>query len=374
MSETGRPQVVVITGASAGVGRATAQAFARRGASIGLIARGRAGLEAAQREVEALGGRALAIPSDVADADAVEAAAEAIESELGPIDIWINNAMTSVFSPVKEMKAEEFRRVTDVTYLGYVYGTLSALKRMLPRDRGTIIFVGSALAYRGIPLQSAYCGAKHAIQGFFDSLRTELLHDGSGVRLSMVQMPALNTPQFRWVKSRLPRKAQPVPPIHQPELAAEAILFAIESGRREVWLGWPTVKAIVGNRIVPWYADRKLAESGFRSQQTDEPDDPGRRDNLWEPVDDERDHGAHGVFDARAKEQTSQLWATKHKHLLLAGGALLMGASLASAAKDARANGTADPEARPRLRSPWREDDRGLDAEIERMERGLRRR
>lgn len=376
MSESGKPQVVVVTGASAGVGRATVQAFARRGAHIGLLARGRAGLEAAKREVESLGGRALAIPTDVADADAVEAAAEAVETELGPIDIWINNAMTSVFSPVKETTAEEFRRVTEVTYLGYVYGSLSALKRMLPRDRGTLVFVGSALAYRGIPLQAAYCGAKHAIQGFFDSLRTELLHDGSNVHLTMVQMPALNTPQFRWVKSRLPHKAQPVPPIHQPELAVEAILFAIESGRREVWLGWPTVKAIVGNRIAPWYADRKLAREGYQSQQTDQPDDPDRRHNLWEPVDDERDHGAHGVFDDRAKEETSQLWASQHKDLLMAGGALLAGATLASLLGEASGNenGRAAPRPRTGATSHLRPGaDRGIDAEIERLERRLGR-
>src|SRR5579872_323908 len=222
MSENNRAEVVVVTGASAGVGRATVRAFARRGAHIGLLARGRAGLEGARREVEALGGRALVLPIDVSDAEAVEAAAEAVESKFGPIDIWVNDAMCSVFSPVREMTAEEFRRVTEVTYLGFVYGTLAALRRMLPRDRGIIVQVGSALAYRGIPLQSAYCAAKHAIQGFTESLRCELIHDGSGVRVTMVQMPALNTPQFDWVKSRLPRRPQPVPPIFQPEVAAEA--------------------------------------------------------------------------------------------------------------------------------------------------------
>ena len=235
------PEVVVITGASAGVGRATAREFARHGARIGLLARGIDGLEAAHREVEELGSKALVIPTDVADADQVESAAAQVEAEFGHIDIWINNAMTSVFSPIKQMTPEEFRRVTEVTYLGYVYGTLAALKRMLPRDRGVIVQVGSALAYRGIPLQAAYCAAKHAVQGFCDSLWCELLHDNSNVKVTMVHMPALNTPQFGWVKSRLPRKAQPVPPIFQPEVAAEAIYFAAHNPRREFYVGLPTV-------------------------------------------------------------------------------------------------------------------------------------
>src|SRR5690606_27776299 len=243
---------------------------------------------------------ALVVPADVADPDQVEAAADRAERELGPIDVWVNNAMNSVFSPVREMTPEDYRRVTEVTYLGYVYCTLSALRRMLPRDRGKIIFVGSALAYRGIPLQSAYCAAKHAVQGFFDSLRTELMHDGSKVQVTMVQLPALNTPQFRWVKSRLPNKAQPVPPILQPEVAADAILFAADHDRRELWVGWPTVKAIAGNRIVPWYADLRLAREGVQAQQLDEPEDPDRPHNLWEPVDDEVDFGAHGDFDVRS--------------------------------------------------------------------------
>jgi NAD(P)-dependent dehydrogenase (short-subunit alcohol dehydrogenase family) len=366
MDSKKRQQVVVITGASAGVGRATARAFARRGASVGLLARGRAGLEAARREVEDMGGRALAIPTDVADAAQVEAAAERIERELGPIDVWINNAMNSVFSPVSEMEPEEYRRVTEVTYLGQVYGALSALRRMRPRDRGKIVFVGSALAYRGIPLQSAYCGAKHAIQGFFDSLRTELLHDGSRVQITMVQMPALNTPQFRWVKSRLPNKAQPVPPIHQPEVAAEAILFAADHDRREVWVGWPTVKAILGNRVAPWYADEVLADDGFRSQQTDEPEDPDRPDNLWEPVDDEVDHGAHGVFDDRAQRHTSQLWFSEHHTLVALGGALLAGAALAGLG--AALSGDSDGHAEPRRRI-GRPRHRDVDAEIRRLER-----
>jgi NAD(P)-dependent dehydrogenase (short-subunit alcohol dehydrogenase family) len=263
----------------------------------------------------------LALPTDVSDAGQVEAAATAVEEAFGPIDIWVNNAMLSVFSPVKEMTADEFRRVTEVTYLAYVYGTLSALRRMLPRDRGAIVQVGSALACRGIPLQAAYCAAKHAIQGFNDSLRCELLHDGSHVRLTMVQLPALNTPQFRWVKSRLPRKAQPVPPIFQPEVAAEAILWAAHHNRREVYVGWPTVRAIVANKIAPGLLDRYLARTGYEAQQMSEPEDPNRPHNLWEPVDDEQDYGAHGVFDNRARESSSHLWATTHRRWLALAGA-----------------------------------------------------
>src|SRR5207249_2574199 len=251
-----RPRTTVITGASAGVGRAAALEFAREGARIGLIARGRAGLDAAKSEVEQLGGSALVVPVDVADAEAVESAAEQIEQQLGPIDVWVNNAMASVFSPIKEMTAAEFKRVTEVTYLGFVYGTLSALRRMLPRDRGSIVQVSSALAYRGIPLQAAYCGAKHAIQGFTESLRCELLHDKSNVRVTMVQLPAMNTPQFSWVKSRLPREPQPVPPIYQPEIAAEAIIYAAYHKHREMEVGMPTVVAVEGNKVFPGLMDR----------------------------------------------------------------------------------------------------------------------
>ncbi|HYS27331.1 MAG TPA: SDR family oxidoreductase [Vicinamibacterales bacterium] len=261
MTAATTPQVVMITGASAGVGRATACAFARRGASIGLLARGRAGLVGAARDVEDAGGRAVILPADVADADRVEAAAAILEETCGPIDIWINNAMASVFSPIRDMDASEFRRVTEVTYLGVVHGTLAALRRMSPRGRGVIVQVGSALAYRGIPLQSAYCAAKHAVEGFCDSLRSELLHDRSGVRVTMVQLPALNTPQFDWVKSRLPNRAQPVPPIFQPEVAADAIVWAADHPRREYFVGFPTVEAIVGDRVAAGLADRYLAHA-----------------------------------------------------------------------------------------------------------------
>jgi NAD(P)-dependent dehydrogenase (short-subunit alcohol dehydrogenase family) len=317
-------EVVVITGASAGVGRATVREFARHGASIGLIARGRDGLEGARREVEAAGGRALVLPLDVADAAKVEEAAEQVERQLGPIDIWVNNAMTSVFSPIKKMTAEEFRRVTEVTYLGYVYGTLAALKRMLPRDRGTIVHVGSALAYRSIPLQAAYCASKHAILGFFASLRTELLHDHSNVQTTMVQMPALNTPQFGWVKSRLPHKAQPVPPIYQPEVAARAIYYAAHHPeKREYYAAWSAVKAIVGNKLVPSYADHYLARTGYESQQHDGPEDPNRPNNLLEPV--PGDHGAHGSFDNRARTGSLELWAETHVGWLALIAALGLG-------------------------------------------------
>jgi NAD(P)-dependent dehydrogenase (short-subunit alcohol dehydrogenase family) len=330
MAADNRPEVVVITGASAGVGRATAQAFGRRGARVGLLARGRDGLEGAKAEAESAGAKALVLPVDVSDAQAVEAAAGEVEERFGPIDVWVNNAMVSVFSPVKEMTAEEFRRVTEVTYLGTVYGTLAALKRMLPRNRGSIVQVGSALAYRGIPLQSAYCGSKHAIQGFTESLRSELIHDRSDVQLTMVQMPALNTPQFGWVRSRLPRKPQPVPPIFQPEVAAEAIVWAAQHRRNELWVGWPAVKAIWGNKLIPRELDYYLARTGYDSQQTDEPVDQDRKDNLWEPL--PGDHGAHGSFDNRANRRSYQWWANTHRGgLALAGTALAMltGAALA---------------------------------------------
>jgi NAD(P)-dependent dehydrogenase (short-subunit alcohol dehydrogenase family) len=271
-------------------------------------------LEGARQEIERAGGQAIVCEADVADAAKIEEAATAVEQRFGPIDTWINNAMVSVFSPVKEMTAEEFRRVTEVTYLGVVHGTLAALRRMLPRDRGRIVQVGSALAYRGIPLQAAYCAAKHAVQGFCDSLRCELLHDESQVTVTMVQLPALNTPQFDWVKSRLPNKAQPVPPVFQPEVAADAIVRAADSGRREVYVGMPTVQAIVGDKIAPGLLDRYLASFGYAGQQTDQPEDPDRPDNLWEPL--PGDHGAHGRFDAIAKPASTQVWLSRHRGIL----------------------------------------------------------
>ena len=327
-------EVVVITGSSAGVGRATARIFARQGARIGLLARGRDGLEAARAEVTAAGGEALVVPTDVSNAAEVEAAAAAVEQKFGGIDIWINNAMASVFSPIKEMTPDEFKRVTEVTYLGYVYGTLAALKRMLPRDRGVIVQVGSALAYRGIPLQAAYCGAKHAIQGFTDSLRCELLHDESAVKVVEVQMPALNTTQFSWVKSRLPRKPQPVPPIFQPEVAAEAIFWAAHQDRTEIYVGWPTVKAIVGNKVAPRFGDWYLARNGYDAQQTAEPVEPDRRDNLWAPI--AGDHGAHGVFDARAIDHSVQFWVTKNRNWLALAGITFAAALIAACKSSSR--------------------------------------
>lgn len=309
-------KVVVITGASAGVGRATAWEFAKKGAHIALLARGYEALEATKMEVEEFGGKAITYALDVADADQIEKAASFIEEQLGPIDIWVNNAMTSVFSPIKEMTAEEFKRVTDVTYLGQVHGTLAALKRMLPRDSGRIIFVGSALAYRGIPLQSAYCASKHAVEGFYDSLRTELMHDKSKVKISMVQLPALNTTQFGWVKSRLPNKPKPLGDIFEPEIAAKAIVYAAKHNRREIYVGFPTVKAIVGNKISPGYADFVLSRKGYKGQQTDEPEEPNRINNLWEPV--PGPHSAYGPFHDKAKKFSPQLWLNMNRGVIAA--------------------------------------------------------
>jgi NAD(P)-dependent dehydrogenase (short-subunit alcohol dehydrogenase family) len=312
-------KVVVITGASSGVGRACTRAFARRGAHIALIARGRDGLEAAQREVEELGSRALVFPLDVADADAVEAAAAAAEEQLGPIDVWVNNAMLSVFSPIAELSAEEVRRVTEVTYLGYVHGTLAALRRMRPRDHGVIVQVGSALAYRAIPLQAAYCAAKHAIEGFTESLRCELLHERSNVRVAMVQLPALNTPHFSVVRTRLPRHPKPVPPIFQPELAARAVVLAAGHPRREIWVGGSTVRALLCNKVAPALLDRYLGRFGYDAQQTDEPADRDRRDNLAEPL--PGDRGAHGIFDGEARARSVQFLALAHRRLLATSAA-----------------------------------------------------
>ncbi len=316
-------QIVVVTGASGGIGRASAVAFGRRGDTVVLIARGEKGLAGAARDVEEAGGKAVTMSVDVADADAVTAAVDLIENEVGPIDTWVNVAFTSVFSPFDKIKPAEFKRVTEVSYLGYVYATMAVLPRMKARDRGAIVQVGSALAYRGIPLQSAYCGAKHAIQGFHESLRCELLHDNSGVRVTMVQMPAVNTPQFSWVLSRLPRHAQPVPPIYEPELVAKAVVHAAEHPRRrEYWVGSSTVGTLAANAIVPGLLDRYLARTGFGSQQTDDPADSHAPANLWEPADgdDGRDFGADGVFGRKSHQHDPQLWASRHHGLLAAAG------------------------------------------------------
>jgi NAD(P)-dependent dehydrogenase (short-subunit alcohol dehydrogenase family) len=305
------PEVVVITGASAGVGRATAKVFGESGARIGLLARGRDALDGALADVEAAGGKALSLPTDVADFEQVEAAAREVERTLGPIDIWVNNAMTTVFSPFKEITPEEFKRATEVTYLGTVYGTMAALKRMMPRNQGCIVQVGSALAYRSIPLQAPYCGAKHAIRGFTDSVRSELLHEKSRVHVTMVQLPAINTPQFSWCKTRLPRHPQPVPPVFQPEVAARAIFWAAHQQRREVYLGGSTLKAILANKVAPGLLDRYLARTGYEAQQTDRRVNPDRPANLFEPV--AGDHGAHGIFDDRARDTSLQFWETRHR-------------------------------------------------------------
>ncbi len=309
-------RVAVVTGASAGVGRAAAREFARRGYDVGLIARGIDGLKAARTEIEEMGRRAVFISTDVADDRAVERAAERIEEELGAIDVWTNVAFSNVFSEFRSLTAAEYRRITEVTYLGYVHGTMSALRRMLPRNRGTIIQVGSALAYRSIPLQSAYCGAKAAIRGFTDSLRSELLHQRSDVRLSMAILPAVNTPQFSWCRSKLPRRAQPVPPIFQPEVIARAIVWLAAHPRRELRIGWSTIKALVGQNVAPALLDRILASSGYDSQQYDGAQPPDAPDNLEQPL--AGDWGAHGAFDRRARSWSSQLWLTTHPSATIA--------------------------------------------------------
>lgn len=318
-------QVVVVTGASAGIGRATAQLLGQRGARVGLLARGQTGLDGAAADVRAAGGEALPIPTDVSDYDAVEQAAQRVEERFGPIDAWINVAFSSVFAPFAEIKPEEFRRVTEISYLGFVYGTMVALKRMRPRNSGVIVQVGSALGERAIPLQSAYCGAKHAINGFTESLRTELMHEKSKVRVTVVQMPAVNTPQFSWVLSRLDKHPQPVPPIYQPEVAARGVLHALDHPRRkQYWVGASTVGTIMGQRLAPALLDRYLARTGYDSQQTDQKVDPNRPGNLWEPGDGPNgdDHGAHGVFDEQSHGHSSQFWATRHRRSLLGSGVL----------------------------------------------------
>ncbi|MFE9690241.1 SDR family oxidoreductase [Micromonospora sp. NPDC005806] len=315
-------QVAVVTGASAGVGRATARLLARRGIAIALLARGRTGLDAVADEVRAAGSQALPVEVDMAEHDQVVAAGQRIEDELGPIDLWINNAFSSVFAPFQQTRPEEFWRATQVTYLGYVHGTRVALHHMTARDRGTIVQVGSALAYRGIPLQAAYCGAKHAVVGFTESLRCELMHDGSNVKVTMVHLPALNTPQFDWVVSRLPRHAQPVPPIYEPVVAARAIVAAADRpGRREYWVGAATALTILGNRIAPGLVDRYLARTCYDSQQTDQPADPQRPTNLWEPADGPggRDYGERGDFTGRSHDHSAQAWLSRHRLVTAAG-------------------------------------------------------
>ena len=332
MSENKSGQVVVVTGSSGGIGRATAQAFGARGAKVALVARGEAGLAGAARDVEKGGGQALQIPADVADPAQVEAAAVKAEEAFGPIDVWVNVAFTSVFAQFTDITPEEYKRVTEVNYLGYVYATMAALSRMLPRDAGTIVQVGSALAYRGIPLQTAYCGSKHAIQGFHEALRCELLHNKSNVHVTMVQMPAVNTPQFDWVINRLPKPAQPVPPIYQPEVAARGVLHAADHPRRrEYWVGGSTMGTLAANAVAPGILDRYLARTGFSSQQTDRPLPAGHPANLWEPADgpDGRDYTAHGSFDSKSKHRSVQLWASQHHGLLAATGAGLLAAAVA---------------------------------------------
>lgn len=322
MKKDFRGKVVVVTGASAGLGRAVVRAFAQRGADIGLIARGMDGLEGAKQEVESLGRKAVIAQTDVADAVAVERAASKIEKELGPIDIWINNAMVSVFGPLKKMSADEFKRVTEVTYLGQVYGTMSALKRMMPRRSGKIILIGSALAYRGIPLQSAYCGSKHGIHGFFESLRSELLHDKSPVKLCMVQMPAMNTTQFGFVKSYLPNRPKPMGDIYEPAAAARAVLYAARHDDREVFYGYSTYETVLGNKVVPGYLDNYLAKTGYQGQQTKDPVMPGRKDNLWKPI--PGDHGARGPFKKKSLDQSRIFEIKKNKTWIAVGLAGLM--------------------------------------------------
>lgn len=327
MEQGRQPEVVVITGASAGLGRATAREFASHGAHLGLIARGREGLEAAKAEVEALGARAVIECADVADAEQIENAAARIEDRLGPIDVWVNNAMTTIFAPLEQVSPDEFRRVTEVTYLGQVHGTMAALRRMRRRDHGTIVHVGSALAYRSIPLQTAYCGAKHAINGFVEGLRSELLHEGSQVHLTVVQMPALNTPQFDWCRSHMPQRARPVAPVFQPEVGARAVHWAAHHRRRQVYVGFSSALTILGNKVAPRLMDYFIASTAVEGQQTEQPEQHGRADNLWEPLG--GDHGAHGRFDDESYDHSAHLQLTTHRRELglVLGAGLLLGAA-----------------------------------------------
>jgi NAD(P)-dependent dehydrogenase (short-subunit alcohol dehydrogenase family) len=326
-----KPEVVVVTGATSGVGRAIARAFANEGASVAVLGRSAEGLDGARKDVEAAGVRALAIPCDVADPDRVEAAAALVEETLGPIDIWVNNAMTTIFAPFGEVEPDEYRRATDVTYLGTVWGTRSALSRMSERDHGTIIQVGSAMAYRGIPLQSPYCGAKHAIKGFTESIITELLHSGSNVHVGMVQLPGLNTPQFDHCRSKMEKHPMPVPPIYQPEVAARAVVTCARKRRRQMYVGIPTVYTVWGNRLAPWLVDRYLARSAVSGQLTEESIEAPRPGNLFEPS--EGDPGAHGDFDDRAHGHSIQLWASEHRGIVTAVTAAAIGATAAAMAR-----------------------------------------
>ncbi|WP_225813589.1 SDR family oxidoreductase [Streptomyces spinosus] len=353
--QTGRAhgaQVVVVTGASAGVGRATAKAFAARGAAVALLARGQRGLEQAAQDVRTAGGLALPLMVDVSDAEAVDAAAQQVEDRLGPIDVWVNAAFTTVFSPASEIRPEELKRATEVTYFGFVHGTQAALRRMLPRDRGTIVQVGSALAYRSVPLQSVYCGAKAAIRGFTDALRCELMHDGSGVNVTTAHLPGVNTPQFSWVLTRLPRHPRPVAPVYQPEVAAAGIVYAADHPeRREYWIGGSTVATLLGQRLAAGLLDRYLARTGYDSQQTDKPVDSSRPANLWKPVDDAQgtDHGPYGIFDDEAHSRSLQLWASRHRRPLVLGaaavGALVTVGAAATAAGRGRLPQSGNAEA-----------------------------
>jgi NAD(P)-dependent dehydrogenase (short-subunit alcohol dehydrogenase family) len=332
VSNTG--DVVVITGASGGVGRAAARRFAADGARVGLIARGRKGLEGAAREVEEAGGQALVLPVDVSDAHQVEAAASSVEDAFGPIDVWVNDAMVTIYAEFKDIEPDEFRRATDVTYHGMVWGTQAALKRMMPRDSGSIVQVGSALAFRGIPLQAPYCGAKAACKNFTESIRTELMHHRSKIRVSMVHLPGVNTTQFTWGRTKLPKQTMPVPPIYQPEIAADAIHYAAYHRRRQIYVGIPTVMNILGERVAPWFLDWYLAKTGFGSQMTDQPLDPTGHDNLFEPV--EEDRGAHGPFDDKAHSFSPQYELVKHRGALFAAVAAAAGAGTALLARNNR--------------------------------------
>ena len=322
-------EVVVVTGATSGVGRAIAHRFAKEGAHVALLARNRAGLDGAAKEVEELGGKALPLPTDVSNYDAVEAAAAATEEAFGPIDVWVNNAMTTIFAFFEDIEPDEFKRATEVTYLGAVWGTKVALKRMMPRDRGTIVIVGSAMAYRGIPLQAPYCGAKHAEKGFWESVRTELMNKGSNLHLPMVQLPGLNTPQFDHCRSKMDKYPMPVPPIYQPEIAADAVWQAAHSKRREIYVGFPTVYTILGNKFAPWLVDRYLAKTAVKSQLTEPKVDPPREGNLFEPPSD--DQGTHGRYDSQAHGHSVQWFLTKHRKSTLAAATTVVGGTLAAA-------------------------------------------